>query len=283
MRKLLTIASAASLFALFAVATASAQQYMMLPPNSLVGNMNKFMPNPGNAVTLTDLVAALQGAGMAAAPTSATPGHVAAFGPTPGQFVDAGPAVGTMLSVTCGTGLIGGTSTSSVTCAVPNQVLLNTLTAGNSVTLGDTTSLTFMYSAYEIVFENILPVFNNDTLVYQVHSGGTFQSANYLGTTTFTGAAANIANTTTSIQLSSTSGVQNVGAGWSGTLRIIAPTGTASGKSNYGNGGSSNGTNFQTSVFGGIWAGSNGAIDGFQVKFAGGNITSGVIKIYGIQ
>jgi hypothetical protein len=45
---------------------ALAQQFSVeIPPNSLVGNLNCCAPNPGNAVTIPQLVGALSGAGLA--------------------------------------------------------------------------------------------------------------------------------------------------------------------------------------------------------------------------
>lgn len=48
---------------LAAMSSVFAQQYMELPPRSLMGNM-KFQSNPGNVVTIPELVAALSVGGM---------------------------------------------------------------------------------------------------------------------------------------------------------------------------------------------------------------------------
>jgi hypothetical protein len=57
-------------------------------------------------------------------------------------------------------------------------VLLNTMTAANSATLSDTTSLTCAFTSYEIVFENLIPATASATAELQVHSGGSFQATN---------------------------------------------------------------------------------------------------------
>lgn len=161
--------------------------------------------------------------------------------------------------------------------------LLNTLTASNSATLSDTTSLTASFTEYEIVFENILPATNNTTLELQVHSGGVFPATSYLGTTTITTTATVFANTTTFIQLSQASFLQNTGAGFSGQIRIYTPSGTTAPKMIRGIGAHNNGTFVANCDIAGYWNGGNGAVDGFQILMASGNITSGVIKIYGLN
>lgn len=187
-------------------------------------------------------------------------------------------------SVTCGTGLSGGTITATGTCAVQNQVLINTLTASNSATLSDTTSLTATYSAYVIEFQNLLPATNTVTANLLVHEAGTFPATNYQGTTLVAGAAVAGINTTTAIQLSNTTAVQNTGSGLSGTIKVFNPSQTASPKTWNGHFGHLNSTPLmQTILVSGMWNGGNNAIDGFQFSFSAGNITSGVIKIYGIQ
>jgi hypothetical protein len=75
----------------------------------------------------------------------------------------------------------------------------------------------------------------------------------------------------------------NTSPGVSGTIRVYVPSGTTAPKMWEGRfaGNSSAPAAIFTTVSG-FWN-SNGAVDGFQVLFSAGNITSGVIKIYGIQ
>jgi hypothetical protein len=104
---------------LAAIASAFAQQYNELPPNSVIANILG-QSNPGSAVPFNQLAAQLmlQG-GLVQGPPSATAGHVVVFGSTPNQIIDVGAVAGsgTVIQVTCGQGLTGGTFTTSGTCA----------------------------------------------------------------------------------------------------------------------------------------------------------------------
>lgn len=164
------------------------------------------------------------------------------------------------------------------------MTLLNTLTASNSATLSDLTSLTATYSSYEIVFQNIIPVTNNISLELQVHSGGAFQAATYLNSATgFSNGSTTviIAAPTTYVALSPTTALPNTSAGLSGYIRVQLPTQTSFPK--LWNGllayCSSALTGYQAVT--GMWNNA-AAIDGFQVLCSSGNISSGTIKIYGI-
>jgi hypothetical protein len=103
------------------IASAFAQQYMPLPPNSIIGNVSGGPAGPANAVPIfPDFVAALARSGVVTGPSSATPGHAALFGSVPNTIIDAGAVgPGTVTSVTCGTGLSGGTIIGAGTCALP--------------------------------------------------------------------------------------------------------------------------------------------------------------------
>jgi len=168
------------------------------------------------------------------------------------------------------------------------MILLATLTASTSASLNDATAcggsncLTGTYSAYELVFENILPATNNTGCQLQVHSGGSYQTTTYVASTwSFNGTATGSTSVTTYIPCSAqNAALSNVSPGLSGTMRVFGPvTGTSLPKlwtalmmQGGGIGGGA----------GGSWN-NNAAIDGFQVLMLSGNITSGVIKIYGIQ
>jgi hypothetical protein len=120
-------------------APAFGQQYMELPPHSLVGNM-KFQPNPGSVVTLQELVAALSNPPsglLVRAPASATPGHAVVFGASPNDIVDGGGLAGsgTVTQVVCGPGLSGGTITTNGTCAINLTTATNSL--GSNVTISN--------------------------------------------------------------------------------------------------------------------------------------------------
>lgn len=162
--------------------------------------------------------------------------------------------------------------------------LLNTLTASASATLSDITSLTATYSSYELVFQNIIPATNNVTFELQVHSGGAFQTATYLCSTTgFSNGSATVipSSPTTFVGLSPPASAPNTSAGLSGYVRVQLPTQTTVPKLWHGLIAYAGATLTGYSSVNGMWNNTS-AIDGFQVLFSSGNITSGTIKIYGI-
>lgn len=192
---------------------------------------------------------------------------------TNGQFLQTlGPAANPIWQ----TG--GGATTSG------NRTLLNTLTASASATLSDTTSFTSTFSKYVLVLENILPATSATTFELQVHTAGTFPATSYEAGSTLvaTGSALASTNPTTFIPLSNTI-TANAGQGISGEVFVENPSNTTTTKNWWGKTvytQSANGTG--SAWIYGRWNGGNGAIDGFQVLFNSGNITSGTIKIYGI-
>lgn len=198
-----------------------------------------------------------------------------------GTVTSAVIAAGAGVSVT-GTCTI--TTSGTCTVAAPQYVLLNTLTASASATLSDTTSLTATYSNYEIVFENVLPATNASTCELQVHASAAFQNTSYktTGYGNANGGALSFVNATTFIPCSLTTDVASGGYGISGTFRITLPSSSTVGKNINGQFTYLNSSSAQSALnVGGFWNVTT-AVDGFQVLFSAGNITSGVIKIYGI-
>lgn len=163
------------------------------------------------------------------------------------------------------------------------RVLLNTLTASNSATLSDTTSLTSAYAYYELVFDNILPATNNVSFELQVHSGGTFPATVYLANvTSFSNGSATVTSSapTTFIPLSQATALPNSQIGASGIIRVSNPSGTAASKLWSGTMSFTGSTLTGSSLCSGLWN-NTAAVDGFQVLMSSGNITSGTVKIYG--
>lgn len=165
--------------------------------------------------------------------------------------------------------------------------LLNTLTAtGTPSSLQDTTSITAAFSDYEIVFENLIPVLATGvTAELLVHTSSAFPSSGYLSSTILAGGAAIVEHPTTYIPLSRASDVAST-IGFSGSIRLFNANNTASPKQWAG---LISSLSFQNTgvhvltVVGGYYNGGNTAIDGFQFLFSSGNITSGSIKIYGLN
>lgn len=179
-------------------------------------------------------------------------------------------------------------STAFVTNAIPaagGPVLLATLTASNSASLSDITHITSAYQVYEIDLIDILPATNGVSVELQVHSAGAFQAASYLTNYGFTSGTVNTMTVssavTTYIPLYPTSQAANTGPGISGVIRLYNPSGTTAPKMVNGTVCQYNGSIIVTGTIGGYWN-ANGAVDGFQILFSSGNITSGTVKIYGI-
>jgi hypothetical protein len=195
---------------------------------------------------------------------------------------------GGVTSVTCGTGLSGGTITTSGTCATDTAYgsakLLNTLTASSSATLSDTTSFTSSFNEYEIVLENIVPATNASSCEIQLHQGGAFLAASYVQSQVTSGASTVSAiGPTTFIGCSGASQASStVNLGISGRFTIFNPAGTTLYKNvigNYGHLGSGGGYNLGS--VGAVNNTATTAVTGFQLLFSSGNIASGVVKIYG--
>src|SRR5262249_8516875 len=117
------------------------------------------------------------------------------------------------------------------------MALLNTLSASNSSTLADTTSLASTYSSYLIIFQNLVPVANATELQLQLHSGGTFQVTNYnfCGShSNNTGLAVQTTSAGTFISLSAKQAIISntaTNGGISGSITIFNPSQASSNKS----------------------------------------------------
>jgi hypothetical protein len=216
-----------------------------------------------------------------------------------GNVIDSGAACGTgtvtSAQVAAGTGItVTGTCTITTTgvCTVnaSNWILLNTLTASNSATLSDTTSLTGTYTQYAIEFENLVSATTQQILELQVHSGGAFKNTGYLSTCWY-----NIASATTNCASASTTFVPvsnntsgnanspaNVDPGVSGSCRVTAPSASHISVWRCETAYIASGGTMVYFTSSGVWN-TAGVVDGFQVLMSSGNITSGVVKIFGIQ
>jgi len=207
-------------------------------------------------------------------------GNVPALGPGCNQFQDSGLSAAALATLQ---GQI--TALQNIVNNINAPVLLNTLTASNSATLSDTTSLTSTYNYYQIEFENLLPATNSVTLELQVHSGGTFQTTTYVSTVVRgNGAGVGAQSSTTFVDLTVQTGVANTGPGMSGRILVYNPSGASTPKiftgvlSTF-----STNSSAEVAMISGWWNGGNGAVDGFQVLASTGNLTSGVIRIYGVK
>jgi hypothetical protein len=190
-------------------------------------------------------------------------------------------------TVSSGTVTLPANSVSNAAISTPPPVLLATLTASNSATLADTTSLTSAYSRYRLVIENLVPA-NDGTEIQLKYNVGGVQSSNYLSTRLIaTEAAAVSGESTTHIKISGNGTMDNTAAngGLCGEITIYNPASTttkklANGTTFHMNDG---GTHMLAAIISGIWTGSNAAVTGIQIAADSGNLTSGTVKIYGLS
>lgn len=185
-----------------------------------------------------------------------------------------------------GTGSLGqfvasGGASADPTMASGPFTLLATLTASNSATLSDTTHITSGYADYKLVFTNLIPATTGASCQLQVHSGGSFQSTNYVATGFVPNGTAivSLSTTTTYIPLCNNLSQSNSSPGLTGEVTIFNPSNavihpvTALLEYN----GSGNSLPWTLT---GYWN-SSAIIDGIQFTYSTGNIASGTIKIYG--
>lgn len=158
--------------------------------------------------------------------------------------------------------------------------LLNTLTASASASLDDTTSITATFTEYEIVLENIIAATASQTLEIQVQSAAAFQTATYVcGIIVGNGSTVVGQTLTTGLPLVNVGGANTTAPGMSAVLRLSAPAGTTISKNIFGTWVANASVGGTT---GGFWNGGTGAVTGFRLIMTSGNITSGVMKVYGL-
>ncbi len=179
----------------------------------------------------------------------------------------------------------------SLSSGVPNWetisltpvTILNTLTPSNVASIGDTTSFTSTYPIYEIALDEIVPATSGAYLYMRVHESGAYQTgAHYYSQSVFFGSAAAVfygANNATAMTVA-----QSVQGAYSGVIRVNNPSVTTHVKRFVGSGTFASGTTSPGTVsHSGWWNNDNNAIDGFQLYFSSGNITSGTIYVRGIK
>jgi hypothetical protein len=251
----------------------------------IAGLTTKASPASGDYIMLSDQAAS--GAWKKASVSSvASAGSVSSIAGNTGAFTLSNGITNStndirLATIAAGSVLGNNTTSTAIPSAVRTPVLLNTLTASSSATLSDTTSFTSTYGSYELVFDSLIPATDSVTAQFQVHSGGSFQSSNYVQRGYIPNGTAIVSQgSTTFVGLSNTTSQSNSGPGISGRLRIYSPSTSAlhaiEGRVQYNfSGGAGPWT------FGGYWN-SSAVITGFQFLFSSGNITSGTIKVYGI-
>ena len=164
-----------------------------------------------------------------------------------------------------------------------SRVLLATLTASNSATLASTTALSGGYANFEIVFENLVRATASTNCKIQIYSGGAYQTTGYLSyayALTSGGSAAT--EVTDGIPCDNSQSNASASVPLSGMIRVSNTAQTTGPKQFHGQMINASTATLSTQVAG-YWNGGNGAIGGLQVFFSSGNITSGSIRVYGLN
>ena len=175
--------------------------------------------------------------------------------------------------------------------------LISTSTASSSATISFTSGLDSTYKEYIFKYINMHPATDNTELQFQVStdSGSSYGVA--ITSTAFQayhyepdGSSAGLAYYTAD-DLAQGTGFQNlcnnVGNGndesMSGTLHLFDPSSTTFVKHWINNSSSYSGGDFCLNGFQGGYVNTTSAVDAVQFKMTGGNIDSGVIKLYGVS
>ena len=193
------------------------------------------------------------------------------------------------------TGSAGQVLTSAGAGAVPTfadagggmHTLISTATISNAATAA-VTGMDSTYSRYLVTINNLVPA-NNEVSVYmQVIIGGSVQTgANYpYGNNTRnsgSGAEGNESGGSTFFKISKSDMGNATGENYSGEVTLYNPSETSLFKNigwrsvyTVGNG------TVDSNIGGGMYSSGQAAITGISIKMASGNITSAVIKLYGI-
>ena len=182
---------------------------------------------------------------------------------------------------------------SYATASGPNGLVkLATLTASNSASLSDTTSLTQGFSSYVIVLKDVVPGTNAANLRLRVSTNGgasfdnsasyavMVNSANSGGTGGANGTAG-----ASSFQVNLSANLSNNSSyGLSGSLHLCNFSGASGAKSLNGTVSfiSSAGVAILENI-GGVYSGSSSPINALEFSVSSGVIASGTIEIYGVK
>jgi len=177
----------------------------------------------------------------------------------------------------------------------PAMVLLSTAIASNSATI-DFTGLTSAYSAYKVIYSDVVAATNGDAFWIRLGTGSTSWASgasdyahgrygiDVLGTTT-TSTAFTTGDGTDSKIVAIGSQLNTLNYTTNGEIEIYNPS--QSSKNHYITGkicaiyNNAGNANFVMGNFGAYYA-STTAVTGIRILMSTGNITSGVFKLYGI-
>lgn len=178
---------------------------------------------------------------------------------------------------------------------VPSNVgglhLLEQHTASSSATLDFTTFTSTTYDEYIFEFISVVPATDSTDFYIRMSTdgGATFDTGANYGTTLFAHAVAGTANSgnnaDTKIMIRNSGEISNSAArgGVNGELRLFDPLGTTSYKRVIGNFTYWNSSSFASKATLGAIYSSTSAVNAIRFFFSSGNITSGTIRVYGIN
>lgn len=168
-------------------------------------------------------------------------------------------------------------------------VLLEQHAAAASASLNFTTAISATYDEYLIEFVNVIPATNAVKLYMRMSTNGGASydaGANYSwhawGANRFTGGgSAGLDSGATQIQMQNSAGDNTSTAGIIGSARLFSPGSTALHKAVRGTLGFLTSGTVESAEFTGSYR-SLTAVNAFQFLFSAGNITSGIIRVYGV-
>ena len=201
-------------------------------------------------------------------------------------------AGGNALFTSNGSGVLSGLNSSLTGDAMK---LIATQTASSSASINFTTQLTSTYDAYQFSFIDIHPATNSVMLMFNGSTDGS--NYNVTKTTSVFRSYSNEANDTNAVgyeagnDIAQGTGDQSIieaignendecGAG---ELWLFAPSSTSKIKHWFSTFASYHGSNYITNQYTSGYFNTTSAITAVTFKFTGGNIDSGIIKLYGIS
>ena len=170
----------------------------------------------------------------------------------------------------------------------PTHVLLSTTTLSSAAAQIDVTSnIDSTYDRYMINLINIRPATNAANLFMRFFQGGSADSGNvydstsaYNGSDDGSGPTINRVNGGNHMKLADEVG-SDATEPFNGTVYLHDPSDTTTHTRFTGFGTWSRGDNATTALMGGR-IGETAAVDGIRIYFSSGNVTSGIVKLYGI-
>jgi hypothetical protein len=170
------------------------------------------------------------------------------------------------------------------------NVLLATRVANNSAQLDFAGLLDSTYDVYAVDFYNVKPAVNNDFLCARISEGGVFQTAaNYSNQTMHANASsvgAYSSNGNTAIFLTYPSLLpNNVNIPVTGRVRIFQPSVAGISKNFMSESvqWSASSATLLVMQSAGFWSADTNAIDGLRFLCPGGNMVTGIFKLYGVR